>query len=249
MFSEFGIRTIAPRHVIGDVGGECGLSHRGTAGDDDEVGGLQAAHTKIEIGESSGETGQAAIAAIGIRRHVDGVGQRGGERLETGAVFAGLREFVEKLLGFFDLRRRRRIDRRVEGRVDHRLADVDQLAADGEIIDGVAIILGIDDRRRIGGEASQILRDGKLAIRLVILEIGLERDRSRPLAAKHEFRGRLVDATVKRLEEMCRLEERGNPVDRLVVDEDGPEQRLFGLDIVGRRAKSRRFRRRRNVAN
>ena len=57
----------------------------------------------VEIGESGGETRQAAVAAIGIGRHVDGVGQRGGERLEARTVFAGLSEFVEMLLGLLDL--------------------------------------------------------------------------------------------------------------------------------------------------
>ena len=35
-----------------------------------------------------------------------------------------------------------------------------------------------------------------------------------------------------RLEEMLRLEEIGNPIERLVVDEDGAEQRLLRLDVV-----------------
>ena len=196
-FSDSWVRPIVPRHVIGDVGGERRLAHRGAPGDDDQVGGLQAAHAVVEIGEAGGETRQAAIAPIGIGRHVDGVGERGGERLEARAVFAGLGELVELLLGVLDLHRRRRIDRRIEGRVDHGLADLDQLAADGEVVDGAAVILGIDDGRGIGGEAPQILRHGELADRLVVLEEGLERDRGRPLAAQDELRGVLVDAPMQ----------------------------------------------------
>ena len=45
-----------------------------------------------------------------------------------------------------------------------------------------------------------------------------------------------------RLEEMLRLEEVGNPVERLVVDEDGAEQRLLGLDVMRRGAVLRRGR-------
>ena len=40
-----------------------------------------------------------------------------------------------------------------------------------------------------------------------------------------------------RLEEMLRLEEVGDPVERLVVDEDRAEQRLLGLDVVRRGAE------------
>ena len=37
---------------------------------------------------------------------------------------------------------------------------------------------------------------------------------------------------VDRLEEMRRLEEVGDAVERLVVDQDRAEQRLLGLDVV-----------------
>ena len=46
--------------------------------------------------------------------------------------------------------------------------------------------------------------------------------------------GRLVDLLMQRIVEMLRLEERRDAVVRLVVDEDGAEQRLLGLDVVGR---------------
>jgi hypothetical protein len=44
---------------------------------------------------------------------------------------------------------------------------------------------------------------------------------------------------VDRLEEMRGFEKIGNAVERLVVDEDGAEQCLFGLDIVRGRAVGR----------
>jgi hypothetical protein len=36
--------------VVGDIGGERGLAHAGTAGEDDQVRRLQAAHPRVEIG-------------------------------------------------------------------------------------------------------------------------------------------------------------------------------------------------------
>ena len=117
----------------------------------------------IEIGEAGGEPRQPAVAPIGVGRHVDGVGERGGEGLEARAVFPGLGELVELLLGVLDLHRRRRVDRRVIGGVDHALADLDQVPADGEVVDGAAVILGVDDGGGIGGEAPEILRHGQLA--------------------------------------------------------------------------------------
>ena len=46
-----GLHLAAPgaRDVVGDVGGERGLAHAGAAGDDDQVGRLQAAHLAVEV--------------------------------------------------------------------------------------------------------------------------------------------------------------------------------------------------------
>src|SRR4029453_9915736 len=93
---------------------------------DDEMGGLQPAHPLIEVVEARGKTGQAAVAPVCVGGHVDGLRQRGGEGLEALAVFAGLGQLVELLLGVLDLGGGGRIDGRVEGGVDHRLADLDE---------------------------------------------------------------------------------------------------------------------------
>ena len=60
------------------------------------------------------------------------------------------------------------------------------------------------------------------------------------LPARIRSRAELVDLLVDRLEEMLRLEEVGNPVERLVIDEDRAQQRLFRLDIVRSGAIERR---------
>ena len=104
----------------------------------------------VEVGEAGGKSRQAAIAPVGIGGHVDGIGQRRGEGLEARAVFAGLGKLVKLLLGTLDLGRRGRVDGRIEGGVDHLLADPDELAADGEVVDGAAVILGIDDGGGVG---------------------------------------------------------------------------------------------------
>ena len=67
----------------------------------------------------------------------------------------------------------------------------------------------------------------------------LQRDRRRELVGADQAAGKLENALMDRLEEMLRLEEVGDAVERLVIDEDGAEQRLLGLDIVRRRAERR----------
>ena len=101
--------------IVGDVGGERGFAHARPAGKDDQIGGLQAAHPAIEIGQAGRQPGQAAVALIGARRHVDGRGQRLGEALKAEIVTSGLGDFVQSALGVLDVVYRRRVDRRVIG--------------------------------------------------------------------------------------------------------------------------------------
>ena len=127
----------APRlgDVEGDVGGERGLAHARAAGEDDEVRRLQPAHQPVEIVEPGGEAGEMAVALVGGARHVDGGEQRRLEGVEAAVVVALLGELEQALLGLLDLRPRRLLDRRVIGDVDHVLADADEGAADGEVVD------------------------------------------------------------------------------------------------------------------
>ena len=179
--------------------------------------------------EAGGDAAEVPVALVGLGRHVDGGLERVGEALEAAVVAAALGDGVEPPLGFLDLLARARIDRRVIGDVDHVLADLDQLAADREIVDGAAVVEGVDDRRRLGGEPGEILRHGDAA-EIVLAEKGLQRDRRRDLAGADQRAGDLVDAAVDFLDEMLRLEEVGDAVEGVVVDQDRAEQRLLGLD-------------------
>ena len=127
---------------------------------------------------------RAAVALIGLRRHVDGDGQGLGEALEAAVIAAGFGKFVQPALGVLDLARRRRIDRRVVGDIDHVLADGDQVAADRKVVDGAAVILGVDDRGRFGGEPGQVLIDRQAGDVEVGGQEGLQRDRCRDLCQR-----------------------------------------------------------------
>ena len=128
------------RDVEGDVGGERGLAHAGTSGEHDQVGGLQAAHAAVEVAQAGGDARQMPVAHEGGIRHVDGGLDRIGEALEAAVVAAGLGKLEQPPLGVLDLVGRRHVDRRVIGDVDHVLADRDQRAARGEVVDGAAVV-------------------------------------------------------------------------------------------------------------
>ena len=56
------------------------------------------------------------------------------------------------------------------GGIDHLLAEIDQLAAQEQVVDRVAVVLGIDDGDDGGGEPRQILRAAELDERRILVE-------------------------------------------------------------------------------
>ena len=188
------------RHIVGDVGGERGLAHAGTAGDDDQVGTLQPAHLGVEVAQARCRARQLAVALVGVRRHVqrDLHGLR--ETLEAAIVAAGFGQFVQPALGILDLRARRKIHRRVERDIDHVLADPNQVAAQRKLVDRSPVILGVDDGGCFGGEAGEVLADRHAADVGVGGDEGLQRYRGGDLAHPDQAAGGLVDGLMDRFE-------------------------------------------------
>ena len=117
--------------------------------------------------------------------------------------------------------------------VDRVLADGDQRATRGEVMDGAAVILGVDDGCRLRGERAEILPHlQRRRDRGVLVEVGAQRDWCEAFCRLSEVPHQLVDLLMQRIVEVMRIEERGHAVHRLVVDEDRAKQRLFGLQIV-----------------
>ena len=111
-----------------------------------------------------------------------------------------------------------------------------RLRRNDEVGDGAAVVRGVDHGRRLGREAGEVLAGVEPADVDVGGQEGLQRDRRRHLAGANEVGGDLINLLVQRLDEMRRLEKIGDPVERLVVDQDGAKQRLLGLDVVRRDA-------------
>jgi hypothetical protein len=127
----------------------------GRPGEDDQVGGLQAAHAGVERMNAGRNAGQMAVALEGGIGHVDRDAHRVGKRLEAAVVAPGLGQFEQPAFGILDLVLRAHFDRRVIGDIDHVLADADQRAPRRQIVDRAAVVLGIDDRHRFGGEPAR----------------------------------------------------------------------------------------------
>ena len=99
-------RPVGLGHVKAMLVASAVLPIDGPAGEDDQVGGLQPAQLLVEIGEAGGDARQAAVALIGLRGHVDGIGQRAGENGSKPLPYLpDLGQLVELLLGTLDLHR------------------------------------------------------------------------------------------------------------------------------------------------
>ena len=175
---------------------------------------------------------QLAVALKGFGRHIDRDGQSLRKALEAAIVAAGFGQFIQPALGVLDLRARRKIHRRVEGDIDHVLADPDQVAAQRQFVDRAPVILGVDDGGGFRGEAGEVLADRHAADVGFGRDEGLQRDRRGDLAHPDQAAGGLEDGLMDRLEEVLRLQEIRNPIERVVVDQDRAEKALFRLDIV-----------------
>ena len=96
-----------------------------------------------------------------------------------------------------------------------------------------ALTIDLRGPRQLG----QIARPVQLAQCRVLLEQHLERDRVGQHPVADPLRAGGVDAAVDRLVEVLGAQELRDPVIGLVVDQDGAEHRLLGLDIVRRDAE------------
>src|SRR6185312_7037611 len=142
---------------------------------------------------------------------------------------------VEKpLFRRLDLLRRLAVEIVAKGFVDDVLADGDELAAEMEVVDGAAVILGVDNGYHRGGKPREILRPADLLQRAILVEEIFQRDRIGELAALHQLGDRAEDAAMDAFGEMRRFQEFGDAVIGGVVDENRAQQRLLCFEI-GRR--------------
>ena len=110
--------------IEGDVGGERGLSHRRSAGEDDEVGPVQAAEQLVELEQTRGHAGQLADPVIGRFGRDRGLGQGRPEGPEAALDLA--RSWRGRRASFPPARSADRasvVDVAAEGAVDHALAE------------------------------------------------------------------------------------------------------------------------------
>jgi len=218
-----------------DVGCQRGLSHRRTAGENDEIRPMEAAQELVELEQARGHAGELTDPVVGRLGRDGCFGEGGAERLEAALGLAGRGQLEELLLCHLDLVQRRLVDVAAERAVDDFLAEIDELPAQVKIVHGPSKGGGIDHMHRSRGEAGEVGRGtaGRLH-RLVLLDVGLQGDGAHHLTALDQPRQRIEELSVQRIGEVFGTQELGHALIGSVVDEDGAQKCLFGLEIVWR---------------
>ncbi len=226
------------RRIERHVGGKRRLPHAGTAGDDDEVGGMQAAKQGIEIGESRRHARDVAAARERPLRARDRLRERNVESERAFAEAALLRHAVERFLRLLDLFARADLDRRFEGRVDDVLADPDQLAPHREVGEDACVILDVGKCRGGARETDEIGVTADLGEARILLHERLQGERRDDVAFRPHALDRFIETLMQGIVEMLGLEQIGDALERIVVDQDRTQQRLLDVDVVGNLARS-----------
>ena len=94
--------------------------------------------------------------------------------------------------------------------------------------------LRVDDGGCFGSETGEVLTDRHAANVGIGRQERLQGDGGRDLAHPDQGARGLVDGLVQRLEEMLRLEEIRDAIERVVVDQDRTQEALFRFDVVRR---------------
>ena len=228
------------RGVGCDGDGECRLAHARPPGKDHQIRALQPAELVVEVDQAGGHAGHAAVLVVRRFDQGNGAGQDGREPAKTTFELAFLGQHEQPLLGRLDLLAAALRQGRIVRLVDQLLADMDQPALERQVVQQPTILLGIDDALGRAREPGKVLRPVQFPQGLVILERELQGYVIGEPPAFDEPRHCSEDSAMHWLVEMLRSQVLAHSMVRLVIDQNGPEQRLLGFDIMRLCAKTRR---------
>ena len=241
--ARHGVRVVAPGvgeqrlgGAEGDLGGERGFAHAGAAGEDNEVGGMQAAHFFVQVAQAGIQAGDRTLILMRGGGDVDCCNQGFFKRDQPAFGAASGGEVEQGLFGRLDLGGAVQLRLGAEGAVDRDLADINQLAADPGVVDGAAVIAGVDDADHGAEELGEVGGAADLFQHAAMFEFGAKHYRVGDLAGFAAARDGLEDAAVDGIGEMFGREKFGNPLVGLVVGKQGAEQGLLGFDVAWRQA-------------
>ena len=184
---------------------------------------MQTAELLVEVRQTCRHARQGAFAPVRCFRQIDRVFERLGEGLEAALRTAAGGEVEQALFRAFDLVRRGLVELHVERAVDHLLADVDQLPAEEQVVDDLAVLAGIDDGHDAVREPGDVFHATGGDHQFIALEVGFQRDRIGLVALLDQLDQRGVDAGIGGICEMIRQQVVAHLFVRAVVEKDRPQ--------------------------
>ena len=219
--------------VRGDVQREGRLAHRRARGDEDEIGGLQAARQAVEVLEARR---QARDAALRLVEHIDALERAHEDALDGLEAIRRLRarhgedlllsRIHDALDGLCVL---------VGGAGDFRRG-VDEAAQLGLLLDDLRVVRDIGRRRHDVGDRRDERDAADLLELAVLAQLLGQRDEVDCLVVLGELQHRIVDTAVRLAVEVLRLQDFLCLDNRLFLDHHRAEDRLFRLNVLRRHA-------------
>ena len=224
---------VAHGRVLGDVQREARLADAGPSGEDHEVALLEPGRECVQVREAGADPAHLAAVLVEVVEAIVRVVEEHPQRREP-HVHAPLADREELRLGAVD----RRLDVRavlVPDRGDLARGG-DEVPQDCLALDDPRVMDGVDGRGRPVAQRGQV-RAPAHALEppgpLEGLRDGHDVDR---LAAFEQLEDGAVDEAVGLTVEVLRAQELGDLHDGVAVDEDRAEDRLLGVDALGREA-------------
>jgi len=195
---------------------------------------LQAAQQIINVGKAGRDTGDAAAALLRRFRRFHRPAQCLVEFQRPFAIFAGFADGIERFFGFLYLGLGAFVGWRLISGIDDILANADQAAAHRQIMQDAGIIAHIGHGRRRRHQAGEIGDTAQFDQTGIGLHRGMQSERRQDKrAALKRLRHGFEDAGMQRIVKMIRLDQRADPLQRLVVHQQRAQQRLLDLDVIG----------------
>ncbi len=199
---------------------------------------MQPAQKSIQIGKAARNARYVPASrqrGFGLRH---GLGQGLIEAHRPFAIAAALGHSIERFLGLFDLLGRRDFGPGLEGRIDDVFAHPDQFAPHGELGQDARIILRVGHGGRGARQAHQIILAADFLQPFVVFHRRAQSQRRHRMTFGPHLLDRFIKTRMKRVVKMFGLQDIGDALQRIIVDQQCAQKRLFDLHVIRELTKS-----------
>jgi len=188
----------------------------------------------IHIAQTRGHARNMAIAFIGGFKRDLRLLQAGAKADEATAVIAGGGQLKQFLFGFFNLLNGLRFNRAVKGICYHIRSNIDELAAQMQIMNGLPVIGSVDDADITSRQLRQIIIAAQLVNFRITGKEMFERNRIGSLSPFNQCDGGLIHFAKHWIIKMFGTQKLADFFIGEVITQNGGQQSLLRIQIMGR---------------